>query len=291
MTILTYGVLALLALAACAFVAWPILRQREARGRWVLGAAAALFVAGVGGAMYAEFGHPALAARTLQGEDARDLNALIGRLGKAVREHPGDPRGWALLGQAYMSAHDPNDAAKAFEKAISAAEATGQRYSFLYSAYGEALTQASAGAVTQEAGAAFTMALQLDPKDKAARYFLGLAAVAHGNAPQALAYWTSLQADVPANSALHADLVDRIAALSARSGGGAPDIGAMVAGLAARLKAEPDDAAGWQRLIRAYAVLGDKDKAHAALGDARKQFAGRGDVLTALAAEAKELGL
>ncbi len=101
----------------------------------------------------------------------------------------------------------------------------------------------------------------------------------------------SLKADVPANSAVHADLVDRIAALRARSGGATPDIGAMVAGLAARLKANPDDPAGWQRLIRAYAVLGDKDKARAALADARKAAAGRGDRLATLDAEQKALGL
>ena len=65
----------------------------------------------------------------------------------------------------------------------------------------------------------------------------------------------------------------------------------MVAGLAARLKANPDDAAGWQRLIRAYAVLGDKDKARAALSDARKAMAAQSDQIAALDAEQKQLGL
>jgi cytochrome c-type biogenesis protein CcmH len=292
MTILTYLILALVAAIAAAFVVWPILRQGTARGRLVLGAAAMLFVLGVGGALYVTFGHPFLAVRDLQGDEAKDLNALIGRLGKAVRQRPDDPRGWALLGQAYMSANDAGDAAKAFGRAIQASEGQGQRYSFLYSAYGEALTRASAGAVTEDAATAFGQALALDPKDKAARYFLGLAAAAHGNNPEALQYWNSLLADVPANSELHADLVDRLAQLRARGGGGGPpDIGAMVAGLAARLAANPNDPAGWQRLIRAYAVLGDKDKARAALSAARKAAAGRGDQLAALDAEQKQLGL
>ncbi len=53
----------------------------------------------------------------------------------------------------------------------------------------------------------------------------------------------------------------------------------MVAGLAARLKADPGDAAGWQKLIRAYVVLGDQAKARTALADARRAFAGRADAL------------
>ena len=144
--------------------------------------------------------------------------------------------------------------------------------------------------MTPEAEAAFGRALAVDPKDMAARYFLGLAAAARGEVSKALALWQSLLSDVPANSAVHQDLVDRIASLSA-SGGGTPNIGAMVAGLAARLKANPDDSAGWQRLIRAYAVLGDKEKARAALSDARKALAAQPDQVAALDAERKSLGL
>jgi cytochrome c-type biogenesis protein CcmH len=291
MSTLAFAILAAVAVMACGFVAWPILRAQQTRGRLVLAAAATLFVLGVGGGMYLLLGQPQLAVRTLEGSDARDLNALIGRLGVAVREHPADPRGWALLGQAYLTAHDPADAAKAFARGIDAAKAAGVAPTILYSAYGEALTQASAGAVTPEAEAAFTQALTLDPKDQAARYYLGLAEAARGNNAKALLLWNGLLADLPANSPVRADLVDRIAALTARGGGGPPDIGAMVAGLAARLKDQPNDPDGWLRLVRAYAVLGDKAKAQAALSNARKAMKERGDVLAALAAEQKELGL
>ena len=244
MTVLAFVILALIAALACGFVAWPIVARRSGRAAVLLGAAAALFVLGIGGGLYIGFGHPELAVRTLRGSQAHELNALIGRLGAAVRGHPDDPRSWSLLGQAYLSARDPEDAAKAFGRAIDTAQARGLKFSFLYSAYGEALTQAAAGAVTPDAEAAFTQALAADPKDMASRYFLGLAAAARGHGGQALLYWNSLMADVPANSAIHADLIDRIAALTARGGGAAPDVGAMVAGLAARLKANPDDLPG-----------------------------------------------
>lgn len=287
----TYGLLALVAVIACAFVAVPILKTQTTRGGAVLAAAAALFVFGLGGALYLQFGHPELAARTLEGTQARDLNALIGRLAEVVRGRPQDPRGWTILGRAYLTAGDPGDAAKAFARAITAQRLSGEAVqSILYSAYGEALTQDAAGAVTPEAEAAFSQALASDPRDRAARYYLGLAAAARDDKHKALTLWQSLLADVPPASAVHEDLVDRIAALTAQSGG-VPDVRAMVAGLAARLKAQPNDAAGWQRLIRAYAVLGEKDEARQALADARTALAAQPDQIAALDMEQKSLGL
>jgi cytochrome c-type biogenesis protein CcmH len=57
----------------------------------------------------------------------------------------------------------------------------------------------------------------------------------------------------------------------------------MVEGLAARLKAKPDDVEGWLRLARAYGVLGEPERARAALAEAAKQAPERVDVLTAYA--------
>jgi cytochrome c-type biogenesis protein CcmH len=56
----------------------------------------------------------------------------------------------------------------------------------------------------------------------------------------------------------------------------------MVDGLAARLKASPDDPAGWVRLVRAYSVLGETDRRDATLTEARRRYAGHADVLAAL---------
>jgi cytochrome c-type biogenesis protein CcmH len=65
----------------------------------------------------------------------------------------------------------------------------------------------------------------------------------------------------------------------------------MVAMLAAQLKADPNNPAGWQRLIRAYTVLGQPSDAKAALTTARKTFSNDKDVMAALEAEAAELKL
>jgi cytochrome c-type biogenesis protein CcmH len=61
----------------------------------------------------------------------------------------------------------------------------------------------------------------------------------------------------------------------------------MVDGLAAKLKANPDDPQGWTQLVKAYTVLGETDRRDAALAQARQRFASRPDVLTALADAAR----
>jgi cytochrome c-type biogenesis protein CcmH len=65
----------------------------------------------------------------------------------------------------------------------------------------------------------------------------------------------------------------------------------MVDGLAARLQQNGQDKEGWLRLVRAYTVLGEKDKAASALADARRNLASDADGLAQLDGLARELGL
>jgi len=284
-------VLALVVLMALAFALLPLWRAQNLKGRSVLAAAIALFLLGVGGGTYFMLGQPYLAWRTAQGVNTRDINGLIALLIKRVRQAPDDQQAWTYLARAYMSAGDAGDAAKAYARAVTLANRSGHPDPTLDVFYGEALVAQSNGEVSEEAEAAFRAALKLDPKDQAARFFIGQALATHGDKGAALELWNGLLAEAPANSPLHQALVDRIALLTAQSGGGAPDPKAMVAGLAARLKDNPNDAAGWQRLIRAYSVLGQRAEAQAALATARKTFAAQKDVLTTLEAEAKDLKL
>jgi cytochrome c-type biogenesis protein CcmH len=66
-------------------------------------------------------------------------------------------------------------------------------------------------------------------------------------------------------------------------------IRSMVARLADRLKQDGSDVVGWERLLRAYMVLGDRDKAHAAAADARRALASDPDKLRRLDAVIKDL--
>ena len=65
----------------------------------------------------------------------------------------------------------------------------------------------------------------------------------------------------------------------------------MVEGLAQRLKRDGKDLAGWQRLLKAYTVLGRRDDARAALAEARRNFEGDARALSDLSGLAATLGL
>jgi cytochrome c-type biogenesis protein CcmH len=65
----------------------------------------------------------------------------------------------------------------------------------------------------------------------------------------------------------------------------------MVARLADRLKQDGSDVDGWLRLVRAYVVLGDKERARSAAADARRALASDPDKLRRLNDLSKGLGL
>jgi cytochrome c-type biogenesis protein CcmH len=111
-----------------------------------------------------------------------------------------------------------------------------------------------------------------------------------------VAQWRALLAELPVKDPRHEALKAAIAeaeAPSARApipadpGGQAEMIRNMVAGLAARLEQTPDDAEGWVRLVRSYAVLGQADARDAALAKAKARYAAQPDVLAKLQAAAK----
>jgi cytochrome c-type biogenesis protein CcmH len=65
----------------------------------------------------------------------------------------------------------------------------------------------------------------------------------------------------------------------------------MVERLAGRLKQDGSDVDGWLRLVRAYLVMGDRDKARGALIEARQAVANDAERLRQLNDGLKNLGL
>jgi cytochrome c-type biogenesis protein CcmH len=278
----------LLATLAVAFVAIPLLRTNPGwKGTGLTIGALALVLLGVGIGAYTLVGRPHLALRDARSGDPASLKAEVAK---------GDISGLAPVLIGRLRANPNRDGVAALDRARALDGARHQNDPALQSAYGEMLVTANSGNVTPEAEEAFKLALAGDPHNLAARYYLGLARAMQGDKAGAATLWQSLLDEVPPEAPIHRDLVNRMAQFGVVPEGmtdanGAPDPAVMVASLAARLKANPYDPQGWQMLIRAYAVLGEQDKARQALADARSRVGASAGVKSALDAEAQELKL
>ena len=156
---------------------------------------------------------------------------------------------------------------------------------------------------------AFDRALRIDPKAFKARYFLGLAAEQDGRRSDAAKIWRALLDGAPAGAPwlnFVRESLARVDPSAVPLGPGAADVAAanemspeqrnelvrgMVERLALRLKEQGSDVDGWSRLLRAYMVLGEPDKARAAAGDARRALAGEPDKVRMIEELIKGLGL
>lgn len=209
-------------------------------------------------------------------------------LNSLIAERGGDPEAYGFLAQAEMASDNPDAAARALRRAI---EMTPDRAD-LWEGLGEVLVVQAQGEVTPQAQRAFQEALKRDPKAVSARFQLARALVAGGRRAEGLDAWRALAADLPADDARRAAVLQVIAQTE---GAPAPKfdntqmaaVEGMVSGLAARLQSEPDDPEGWVRLVRSYAVLGETAKRDAALTEAKARYAGKADILKALDLAAK----
>jgi cytochrome c-type biogenesis protein CcmH len=271
-------------------------------------------------ALYLVLGSPQmpgepLAARMKAEQNNPPIEALVTRVEDHIATNPDDGRGWEVLAPVYMRLGRFDDSIRAWRNVIRLNGANADRESSL----GEALVAAANGVVTAEAKSAFERASALDKTDVKTRFYLGMAADQDGNRAQAEAIWRDLLASAPPDApwveiVRHA--LDRGAPGAAASaapsasppapGPSAADVAAasqmkpdeqnqmivgMVARLADRLKQNGSDVEGWLRLVRAYKVLGERDKAQAAATDARRALAAEPDKIRRIDELAKELGL
>ena len=195
-----------------------------------------------------------------------------------LEKNPTDGRGWNVLAPVLARLGRYDDAVRAYRNSITYNGDSAERRADL----GEALAGAAGGVVTAEAKAEFERAVALNADEVKASYFLGLAAEQDGRSAEAASIWRAMLAKAPPDAPWR-PLVQ--AALARVGGSAAPalsdepmaaakdmneaDRSAMIHGmvdrLATRLKQNGDDVEGWLRLVRAYMVMGDRDKAKSAL--------------------------
>jgi len=192
--------------------------------------------------------------------------------------------GWAELAPVLGQMGRREDAVRASRNALAANGDSAEARAEL----GLAMVAAAEGRVSAEAKAEFERAHALDADEPRANYFLGVAAEQAGRKDDAATIWRAMlekaPKDAPWRKVVRAALV-RVGALAAtdedKAQGRAADeqtseadreavIRGMVDRLAKRLRENGDDLEGWGRLVRAYVVMGERDKARAALEDARR---------------------
>jgi len=245
-----------------------------------------------------------LAQRARTPDGTQSLDNLVAQVEQHLANNPTDGRGWSVLAPVLARLGRVDDAVRAFRNSITYNGENSERRADL----GEALVAAAGGVVTGEAKAEFDRAIALNADDVKASYYLGLAAEQDGRASEAANIWREMLAKAPADapwrSLVQAALVrvggspvpapseETIAAAKGMSDTDrSAMIRSMVDRLAARLKQNGEDVDGWLRLVRAYMVMGDADKAKGASSDARRAVAGDPERLRQLNEGLKNLGL
>jgi cytochrome c-type biogenesis protein CcmH len=273
-------------------------------------AAAIVLIPALALGLYGRLGRPdlpdlPLAARLQSGDPGKmDLAAAIVRIEAHLRDGPEDGRGWDVIAPVYLRLGRAEEARRAFANAIRLLGDSGTRQAGL----GEAIVTQAQGVVTADARQAFEKASAADPSLPQPRYYLGLAAAQDGKPDEARAIWMKLADEAPADALWAAALRRKIAALSSPPAAG-PDsaagksvaalppaeraaaIRSMVEGLSARLQQNGGSLDEWKRLVRAYSVLNEPEKALAAFADARKGLASDTGAIAELDRLARELGL
>jgi cytochrome c-type biogenesis protein CcmH len=281
------------------------------RLRKIAAALALVLIPAVALGLYQKIGNPELpdmplAARLQSQPVTTDIAVAVAKIEAHIDAHPDDGQAYEVVAPVYLRMGRYDDAVRARGLALKLLGPTPERYV----RYAEALSYAADGVVSPEAEIQIDQALKLDPKYMEARFFQGLAAAQHDEKEAARKIWSDMMAELPEGSKVKAAVAEKIAMLDAPDAAGPPSsaaqqpqapaarpdpqqemINAMVARLAQRLATKGGDADEWMRLIRAYKVLNESDKAEGALADARKALARDASGQGKLTELAQELGL
>ena len=239
---------------------------------------------------------------------------LVARVEARLREHPDDGQGWDVLGPVYLRQRRFDDAATAFRRAISLLGESQARLGGL----AEALLSKTNGIVSEDVRRIYEKMIAKQPELFVPRFWLAVRKEQDGDNDGARKAYEALLRRDNLPPQIVGMVRERYAAVggtppapkAAQAGGSggkmpAPSIDPrsvpqdqraamieqMVSGLATRLAEQGGSLEEWQRLIRAYTVLGRRDRAITALGDARRNLEKNPEALSKLDVFAKSMGL
>ncbi|MFD2649024.1 c-type cytochrome biogenesis protein CcmI [Devosia albogilva] len=202
---------------------------------------------------------PELTAQTL------DLAEAVARIEAALAANPDDLRGWTVIAPAYTQMGRYADAVNAWRRVL----ALGGTNPDAQTRLAEALLLESNGTGSAEA-MDLLRAAATDPQHVPSRLYLAAELTRTGAFEEAEALWREVLALAEGTEPWIAGARQGLAVAENRGAPaeGAPDIGAMVSGLAERLARDGGTVEEWTQLVQSYIVLGDTAAAQAAYDDA-----------------------
>ncbi len=239
--------------------------------------------------LYLQLGTPAAIdpVATAKAGD-QQMQQMINTLAERLKANPDNPKGWAMLARSYKAVARFDEAAQAFEKAGDLLNTEPD----LLVDYADVLAVKAKGNLEGKPLELVNKALSINPEHPLGLMIKGVAAYRRSDFKLAIIQWekllTLLEPGSPDARQIEADIADargkaglipppaKIDSAVAETGklppvpagaaaGMTPEmINQMVDRLAARLKDNPDDVAGWARLARAYKVQGRSAEAEQA---------------------------
>jgi cytochrome c-type biogenesis protein CcmH len=260
----------------------------------------------------------ATAPRMVAVEPEASFAELMDRLRSTLKDRPNDLMGHQLLArnEAGLGNFAAAEAAQRRVIELRGAEASAEDHAAL----AEMMILATGGYVSPEAEAELSRALALDPLNGTATYYAGAMFAQVGRPDRTFSLWAPLlarsQPGDPWVAPLRAQLMqiameageDKYVLPDATPAAGpsAEDMAAaadmspeerdqMVRGMVDQLNARLADQGGtaeeWARLIGAYGVLGETERARAIWSEAQARFAGREEDLARMRAAAQGAGV
>jgi cytochrome c-type biogenesis protein CcmH len=186
---------ALMAAAAIALIAWPILKSRKGEGGHAATGTAVVVALAIPLAaflLYREWSNwnwdPAAQVAQSQGHE---MDAAIQALEARLAANDQDADGWMLLGRSYLVTNQFQKATGAYERAY---RITDGKNAEAVLGYAEAMSMADETAIGGRAGELFEAALKLEPQNPKALWYGGLAAMRRNDAATARDRWAALSA-------------------------------------------------------------------------------------------------
>lgn len=253
-------------------------------------------------------------AQTPAPQISDDFLTLMDKLRKAVKARPNDQQGLTLLVRNEAALGNITAAYQAQAQLINVkgAQATADDYAFLT----DLMVTAASGYVSTGAETALRAALARTPEQPTARYYLGLYLWQVDRPDAAFRIWEKLLREGPPDAPWTLLIRRQIEELAWRAGVNytlppaenqpgptagqveaaqdmSPEdrvkmIRGMVSQLSERLTTEGGSAQEWARLIVAYGVLGETDKARTIWREAQQVFAERPEDLAQIRASAEQ---